>query len=188
MQTEAADLIGLARSLSARANTYQLALDELVNELFANFERARNPIDFEHAAEDAARALRHVGLGPRPSSASRFYRSPPAAETTQTATGRNVEFGYERDLQPTYLEERCRAFFGEPPIGWSVDHIFLSSGQSAMAAVLHALEGGSLFGGEDKLSFVHLGSYFETTEIFSLFTSLLRCAGRGRQAVDEIDR
>ena len=126
---EAAKLIGLARSLSARADTYQMALDRLVIELVANFDRAKNPVDFEHAAEDAARALRHVWLEASASSASRFYRSPPAAETTRTATGRNIEFGYERDLQPTYLEERCAAFFGEPPIGWSADHIFLSSGQ-----------------------------------------------------------
>ena len=106
---------------------------------------------------------------------------------TKTATGRNVEFGYERDLQPTYLEERCGTFFDKPPIGWNADHILLSSGQSAMAAVLHALEGGSLFGGDRKLSFAHLGSYFETAEIFSLFSSLLKAAGRGREAVNAMD-
>src|SRR5262249_33655624 len=78
-------------------------------------------------------------------------------------------------------------FFGRPPKGWSVDHILLSSGQSAMAAVLHALEG---FQGDDgrKLSFVHLGSYFETREIFSLFSSLLTCVGRGREAVNRMQR
>ncbi len=188
MQREAAELIGLARSLSARADTFQTTLDALVIEMGANFDRAKNPVDFEHAAEDAARELRHVWLEASASSASRFYRSPPATEATRTATGRNIEFGYERDLQPTYLEDRCRTFFDGPPVGWSVDHIFLSSGQSAMAAALHALEGSSLFGGERKLSFAHLGSYFETAEIFSLFGSLLESAGRGRQAVDEIDR
>ncbi len=188
MQSESADLVGLARSLSARADTFQTALDALINEMVANFDRAKNPVDFEQFAEDAARALRHVWLEASASSASRFYRSPLLAETTETATGRNIEFGYERDLQPTYLEDRCRTFFDQPPSGWSVDHIVLSSGQSAMAAALHALEGGSLFGGQGKLSFAHLGSYFETAEIFSLFGSLLESAGRGRQAVDEINR
>ncbi len=188
MQSEAADLVGLARSLSARADTFQIALDALINEMVANFDRAKNPVDFEQFAEDAARALRHVWLEASASSASRSYRSPLLAETTETATGRNIEFGYERDLQPTYLEDRCRTFFDQPPSGWSVDHIVLSSGQSAMAAALHALEGGSLFGGQGKLSFAHLGSYFETAEIFALFASLLESAGRGRQAVDEIDR
>jgi len=63
--------------------------------------------------------------------------------------------------------------------------VLLSSGQSAMAAILHALEGSTLFGGPlRRLSFVHLGSYFETNEIFSLFCALLDPAGRGRRAVE----
>jgi hypothetical protein len=92
----------------------------------------------------------------------------------------------ERDLHPTYLEGRCARFFGEPPEGWTSDNILLSSGQSAMAAVLHALEGGLLIGVNRKLSFVHLGAYFETGEIFSLFSSLLKPVGRGRDAVNTI--
>ena len=187
MQEEAAELINLARSLTARAKTHQTVLDALVGEMTENFARAKDPIAFERAAEDAARELRHVWLEASASSASSFYRSPPATETTKTATGRSVEFGYERDLQPTYLEERCNAFFGQPPGAWNVDHVLLSSGQSAMAAVLHALEGASLFGSDRKLSFAHLGSYFETAEIFTLFGSLLHSAGRGRQAISESD-
>ena len=57
-----------------------------------------------------------------------------------------------------------------------------------MAAVLHALEGGLLIGGNRKLSFVHLGAYFETAEIFSLFSSLLKPIGRGREAVETMDK
>ena len=50
------------------------------------------------------------------------------------------------------------------------------------------LEGGALFGAQGKVTSVHLGSYFETGEIFSLFSSLLTSRGRGRAAVDSMDR
>jgi len=186
MQAEAAELIGLVRSLTARAQTHQLELTSLLGEMNENFDRAKDLTAFEEATEEAARTLRHIWLEASASSASRFYRSPPTAETTQTATGRNIAFGYERDLQPTYLEERCRSFFDGPPDGWNADHVILSSGQSAMAAVLHALEGNSLFGGRRRLSFAHLGSYFETAEIFSLFSSLLHSVGRGREAIGKM--
>jgi hypothetical protein len=56
-----------------------------------------------------------------------------------------------------------------------------------MAAVLHALEGGLLSGVARRLSFVHLGAYFETAEIFSLFSSLLKPVGRGREAVNTMN-
>src|SRR5258705_1668814 len=187
MHDEAVDLLKLARSLRPRAAAYQDAFNNLVIALNARFEDAKDPVDFERVAEDSGRALRQLWLEASASSTSRSYRSPPTAQATKTATGRNVEFGYERDLQPTYLEERCGAFFGKPPTGWNADHILLSSGQSAMAAVLHALDGGSLFGDERKLLLAHLGSYFETAEIFSLFRSLLKATGRGREAVNAVD-
>jgi hypothetical protein len=187
MHHEAIELLALARSLAARAEVYRSAFNALVQELGGRFDRAKDPLDFERVAEESTRALRQLWLEASASSTSRNYRSPPTAQITKTATGRNVAFGYERDLQPTYLEERCGAFFGKPPLGWTANHILLSSGQAAMAAALHALEGGTLFGTDRKLSFAHLGSYFETTEIFSLFSSLLKPIGRGREAVNAME-
>src|SRR5215831_15372005 len=187
LDEEAIELIGLARSLAARVDANGSAFDNLVADIGRKFECATTPTEGEHIVQDAGRELRHLWLEASASSTSRSYRSPPLTQNTQTATGRSVEFGYERDLQPTYLEGRCASFFSRPPKGWSVDHILLSSGQSAMAAVLHALEG---FQSDDgrKLSFVHLGSYFETVEIFSLFSSLLKCVARGREAETGMDR
>lgn len=187
LDEEAIELIALARSLSARVDANRAAFDSLAAAIGQKFERARTPIECERIVQNAGRELRHFWLEASASSTSRSYRSPPLEQNTQTATGRSVEFGYERDLQPTYLEERCASFFGRPPKGWSADHILLSSGQSAMAAVLHALDGFQ-GDGERKLSFVHLGSYFETADIFSLFRSLLKCLGRGREAVSRMDR
>jgi len=183
MENEAEELFHLAKSLSARAPAYQGRFETLIDEMRAGFDRVKNAAQQERLSEKFSQSLRRLWIEASVASTSRNYRSPPTEQTTRTATGRNIEFGYERDLHPIYLEERCGRFFGNPPQGWASDHVLLSSGQSAMAAALHALEGGSLIGGDRRLSFVHLGGYFETAEIFSLFSSLLKPLGRGRAAV-----
>jgi hypothetical protein len=183
MESETAELFSLAASLSARAPGYQLQFDALIHEMRAGFDVAKDASLRERLSEKFSQSLRHLWIEASVASTSRNYRSPPIEQKTRTATGRSIEFGYERDLHPTYLEERCARFFGDSPQDWTSDHVLLSSGQSAMAATLHALEGGSLIGGNRKLSFVHLGAYFETAEVFSLFRSLLQPIGRGRAAV-----
>ena len=185
---EIIELLELAKSLRPGAPEYRQALASLISDTEAELEGASPPIERERISERFARALRRLWLEASAFSTSSSYRSPPTAETTKTATGRRIEFGYERDLQPVHLEERCRTFFDVPPPGWSADHILLSSGQSAMAALLHALEGSSLFGDGRRLSFLHLGSYFETAQIVSLFSSFLQSSGHGRSAVEDIGR
>ena len=183
MENDAEELFHLAKSLSIRTRAYRPLFDALIEEMRAEFDSVKDAALQERLSEKFSQSLRHLWIEASVASTSQNYRSPPAEQKTRTATGRNIEFGYERDLHPTYLEERCAAFFGDPPHGWASDHVLLSSGQSAMAAVLHALEGGSLIGGDRRLSFVHLGAYFETAEIFSLFSSLLKPLGRGRAAI-----
>jgi hypothetical protein len=186
-EEEIDELIRLARSLVPRSAEHRKALDRLIRATMSELEASTGPIERERISERLGRALRRLWLEASAFATSSSYRSPPTTETTKTTTGRAIDFGYERDLQPMHLEERCRRFFEPPPSGWSADHILLSSGQSAMAAILHALEGSALFGSRRRLSFVHLGSYFETAEILSLFSSLLACAGRGRSAVDNME-
>jgi hypothetical protein len=188
MENEAKELFGLADTLCARVHTHRNAFQELITDMRRKFAATLHPVDLENLSENFCRSLRHLWIEASASTTSLDYRSPPTAHKTRTATGRNIEFGYERDLQPAYLEDRCRSFFDPPPAGWTSDNVLLSSGQSAMAAVLHALEGGISFGVDRKLTFVHLGSYFETTEIFSLFSSLLKPIGCGRDAVKTIDK
>jgi hypothetical protein len=188
MEDEAKELFGLAETLCARVHTHRNAFQELIVDMRRSFAATPHPGDSERLAETFCRSLRHLWIEASASTTSLDYRSPPTAHKTRTATGRNIEFGYERDLQPAYLEERCRRFFQPPPAGWTSDHVLLSSGQSAMAAVLHALEGGLLCGVDRKLTFVHLGSYFETAEIFSLFSSLLKPIGCGREAVTAVGK
>jgi len=187
---ETAELFELADLLGRRAHTFRDQFHQLIEAVRKEFELAPNSVERERVSEKLARSLRHLWIDAAVSSTSRDFRSPPTDHKTRTATGRNIDFGYERDLQPSYLEERCATFFDPPPEGWSSDHVLLSSGQSAMAAVLHSLEGGALIGSDLGLSFVHLGAYSETAEIFSLFSSLLKPVGCGRRAVaamDELD-
>jgi hypothetical protein len=188
MEAETEELFGLAEALCARVTTSQSVFSELIAESRLRLEAAQTLVEREHLSEEFGRSLRHLWIEASVASTSQNYRSPLTAQNTKTATGRKIPFGYERDLQPTYLEERCAKFFAEPPEGWTSDNVLLSSGQSAMAAVLHALEGGLLIGGNRKLSFVHLGAYFETAEIFSLFSSLLKPIGRGREAAETMDK
>jgi hypothetical protein len=185
---EVADLLRLAQSLKPRAPASREALDDLIATTRAELGAAQQPAARERISEAFARSLRQIWLEACTFSTSRSYRSPPTTETTKTTTGRAVDFGYERDLHPVHLEERCSAFFGPPPQGWSADHILLSSGQSGMAAVLHALEGASVFQAERRRSVVHYGSYFETGEILGFFGSLLSPVGQGRAAVEAMDR
>jgi hypothetical protein len=117
------------------------------------------------------------------SAANRSYRSPTTAQFVATATGHSTNFGYERELQPIELEQRCTSFFGSAPDGWTVDHALVSSGQAAMATVLHLLDSLKPLGDKRPLSIAHLGAYFETTEILALFSSLLKVIASGREAL-----
>jgi hypothetical protein len=187
MEDEAKELFGLGDALSDRVRIHRNAFQDLNAEMRRRFAIPKQPLELERLLETFSRSLRHLWIEASASTTSLDYRSPATAHRTRTATGRNIEFGYERDLQPDYLEKRCGDFFDSPPDGWTSDNILLSSGQSAMAAVLHSLEDDVFDGtngmGRDR-TLLHLGSYFETAKIISLFSSLLKPIGSGRPAVE----
>jgi hypothetical protein len=184
MEDEAKELFGLAEALCDRVHTHRSAFLELNAEMRRRFATTPHPVELERLAETFCRSLRHLWIEASASTTSLDYRSPATEHRTRTATGRNIEFGYERDLQPDYLEHRCREFFDPVPEGWTSDNVLLSSAQSAMAAVLHSLEDEGTWGAHRERTLVHLGSYFETTKIISLFSSLLKPIGCGREAVE----
>ena len=113
---------------------------------------ACSPAEAEVALEACARGLRRRWLDAASSATNGSYRSPLAAQTTRTATGPSMNFGYERELRPIDLENRCRAFFGPIPHSWSEDYAVFSSGQAAMAAVLHLLDTFEFLGAKRPLS------------------------------------
>src|SRR5205809_6221017 len=112
MDDEAKELFDLAEALCARVHTRRDAFQEFIADMRRKFGATQNPVELERLAETFCRSLRHLWIEASASATSLDYRSPPTAHKTRTVTGRNIEFGYERDLQPDYLEERCRRFFG----------------------------------------------------------------------------
>ena len=183
VEEESFELSNFAEALKARTQACADLFDRPIDDMNIALRGAPSPADVEEALETCARRLRRRWLDAASSAANRNYRSPTATQITRTATGLSANFGYERELQPTELEDRCSLFFGPAPKGWSVDHVVVSSGQAAMATVLHLLETLEVLGGKRPLSVVHLGSYFETTEILALFPSLLHVIASGRDAL-----
>src|ERR1044072_78584 len=149
MECESDELFNLAEALRVRVDAYRNLFQRVIEDMRAGFDRVKTAVDGELLAEEFGRSLRQLWLEATLESTSRNFRSPPLEERTTTATGRSVDFGYARDLHPTYLEDRCRNFFDESPDGWSSEHVLLSSGQSAMTAALHTLEDPSLIRGDN---------------------------------------
>jgi hypothetical protein len=140
IEEEASELSDFARALKAGTQAFPDVFDRPINDLNTILQAAPSPAEAEAALEVCGRRLRRRWLDAASSAANRSYRSPTAAQITTTATGQPTNFGYERELQPTELECRCGSFFSPAPQGWSADHAVLSSGQAAVAAVLHLLE------------------------------------------------
>jgi hypothetical protein len=109
---EASELSNFARSLMARAQTRPGAFDRPIDDMKSALKAADAPAEAEGALEICGRQLRRRWLDAASSAANRSYRSPTTAQFVATATGHSTNFGYERELQPTELEQRCTSFFG----------------------------------------------------------------------------
>jgi hypothetical protein len=73
------------------------------------FDRVKRAVDRELLAEEFGRSLRRLWLEATLESTSRNFRSPPIEQTTTTATGRKIEFGYEKLVAGTrrLRQKRC---------------------------------------------------------------------------------
>jgi hypothetical protein len=169
---EATELAEMAQSLLRHSGC--AVFGSLADDMRRRLNRAAHPRDSEMILERAAWRLRRQWLDIASAATHRDFRTPPADQTPTTATGPTENFGYERELRPSSLERRCFDFFDPPPAGWRADHLLFSSGQAAMAAVLHLLDTLPGLAGKRPLDLAHLGAYFETTDIFRLFPSFLR--------------
>lgn len=161
------------RALAQRLATARPALAKDIAELRdageSAFASARHPVEAEAAAEAFARDLRSLWLSVAGAEAASVYRSPTESEARRVARHHDA-FGYERDLQPESLEDRCSGFFPPPPRGWRQEHVLFSSGQAAMTAVLLAL--GERFATDGVLRLAHRGCYFETKSLIRLLPFL----------------
>lgn len=181
IEEEAADLVELAEGL--RQQTGSQSFDRLIVEIGRVPARARSPREAEDALEAGALKLRRQWLDLADAETHRSYRSPPAEQTIQTPTRLFENFGYERELQPVALEERCGRFFGTPPASWRADHILFSSGQAAMAASLHLAERLIPATAARPLTVVHVGAYFETSMLLGMLPTRFVARAAGRMAL-----
>jgi len=165
LDQERRDLCAIARTMTELVPSLTPRLNAWQDHLADGLSGAATPLAAESVLDAAVRALRHVWLEAAASSTSRTYRSPAENENTVTPAGRFHNFGYERDLQPVSLEDRCARFFGAPPRGWTGKHVLFSSGQAAMNAVLTLLSAAAA----RPLRFSHQGCYFETADLLALY-------------------
>ncbi|TXH37836.1 MAG: hypothetical protein E6Q98_05780 [Rhodospirillaceae bacterium] len=82
-----------------------------------------------------------------------------------------MSFGYERELAPQELEERCKGYHPCPE-GWSSAHLLFSSGQMALTNLLMAIFSSQEYRGETPIRLAHTGGYFETVELLSLMQAI----------------
>lgn len=160
LQTEVTELQGLARGLAEFAPDFSPNLIEWTRHLQQVWQSSGPPFVLEQQMEWFARALRQHWLQYAAAAPSAVYRSPTEEQQKGMAEDPKLEaFGYERDLQPEILEQRCARFFPRPLPPWQAQHLLFSSGQAAMTAALLVLQQRLC---PRKITVAHLGKYFET--------------------------
>ena len=163
LQTEVTELQALARSLAEFAPDLSPNLFEWSRHLQQVWQSGGQPFVLEQQMEWFARALRQHWLQYAAAAPSAVYRSPTEEQQKGMAKDPKLEaFGYERDLQPEILEQRCAGFFPRPPPPWQAQHLLFSSGQAAMTVALLVLQQRLC---PRKITVAHLGKYFETRRL-----------------------
>ena len=140
LNEERSELTALAEAAGSRAPRMNDALRHARTALTSAWAGEPHPLIREQALENFARHLRHSWLTCAAEATSRNFRSPAGIQTSVTQTGKSHHFGYERDLRPGELEQKCHDFFAPPPPRWCVEHLMFSSGQAAMTASLILLD------------------------------------------------
>jgi hypothetical protein len=130
------------------------------------------PLKAEWELARRAGELRRLWLKTSRRWSDRIMKSPPTEQVTATPSGAVIDYGYERDLDPTHLEKRCAQLAGVQA-GWTADHVLFSSGQAALAAILLALLAERRRG--ETLHALFLGNYFETHDLLDLFAHTVVC-------------
>jgi hypothetical protein len=166
---ECAELLYLGEALAAKIPDATSLLTAWQAAVGALMEDDLSPWEMEAEIDRLALALRRICLGLAHASSDRALRSPRDRDLTLAPDGTAIDFGYERSIEPTTLEERC-ARYAPAPAGWHADHLLFSSGQAAMNALLLALSPrGATPTNPPRIR--HLGGYFETEELVAMLAS-----------------
>jgi hypothetical protein len=127
------------------------------------------PAAFEAELDRLGLALRRICLGLAHAASDRALRSPRERDRTPAPDGEEINFGYERSIEPEALEARLQSY-APAPAGWRADHLLFSSGQAAMTSLLLALAPrGANPANPPRIR--HLGGYFETEELLAMMSS-----------------
>ena len=122
--------------------------------------------DREDDLEAAALALRRAWFERAHKPADATLKSPCAGTTVPMPGGDHVQFGYERDLDVSMLEER--GVLDHPtPDGWTSQRVLCRSGQSTLSCLLHLIT--STGAPAAPLALHHAGRYFESKALVDVW-------------------
>jgi hypothetical protein len=160
IERDALDLLALAGR--AAAETGHDPLDGALHRDLAAL--GNDYLAQERHLETAALTLRRAWLraAHRPADAS--LKSPEDGEIARVPCGYSLQFGYERDLDVSILEDRGTAY-ARPPEGWTSDMVIFRSGQAALASILQFVA--AAWGDKRTLWVAHAGAYFETRALLA---------------------
>ena len=122
----------------------------------------------ERALDRGALELRRAWLAKAHRPGDTTLKSPCEGDRARVPGSGIVDFGYERDLDVSLLEER-RGYL-QSVAGWEADLVLCRSGQAALSVILHyAVE---RWGRAAPLKVSHAGAYFETKSLLDMWSPL----------------
>ena len=169
LRAECDDLLQLGAALGEKVPAARGALETWHDAVAALAETDLPPWESEAELDRLALALRRICLGAAHAASDRALRSPRERDRTKAPDGAEINFGYERSLQPETLEARCAAY-APAPQGWQADHLLFSSGQAAMNCLLLAVSPRAA-SPTNPPRIRHLGGYFETEELIAMLAA-----------------
>jgi hypothetical protein len=165
---ERRELIALGERIIAKVPKAWPRFQKWLNAIHGLNDEACRTFSPEAALATLAAVLRRLWLQVAHESSDPYTRSPQRDAQTTLPSGEEIDFGYERDIEPRQLERRC-ASYAPAPDGWSGDHVLFSCAQSGLTAILHWAMRHRFWHGSNSPQATFAGGYFETLDLFDLF-------------------
>lgn len=124
-------------------------------------------LTYEARLEELSVELRKCWLSIAHETADNYFKSPPLTQRKRSVMGDPVEFSYERNLQPTLLEDRLAYFHGSKD-GWQSAHVVFRSGQAGLMTLLTSWLSMLRPPAEAPMRLGMYGAYFETQMMLRL--------------------
>lgn len=124
----------------------------------------------EHRLAELANEFRCLWLTRAHRCSISYFYSPPLVKAPTLPGGQPVPFSYERNIQPTNLEERVAAGVSVPD-GWQSAHVVYSSGMAAITNLLQGYHSMTRPSVRKPLLLGMWGAYFETEVLLEYLRS-----------------